>query len=80
MKGILNNVSPENQIKIKAAVKEAGDFLDGKLPPKQGLMKRNSYAHLWERIKAYFGVSYKNVPDDQVDEMLYLIQTLRNDT
>lgn len=70
-------MSPENSKRIQEAVKEAGAHLDGKLPPHPGLAKRNSYAHLWERIKHHMGKSYKDCGDDQVDDVLAVIKHYR---
>ena len=70
-------MSPENCKRVQEAVKEAGAHLEGKLPPHPGLAKRNSYAHLWERIKSKMGVSYKECSDDQVDEVLTIVRYYR---
>jgi len=45
-------LSPEVAKIIQEAVKIGGKALEGKLPPKSFLPKRNPYAHLYERIKA----------------------------
>jgi hypothetical protein len=71
-------MSPENCKRIQEAVKEAGAHLDGKLPLHPGLAKRNSYAHLWERIKSTKGKSYKDCGDDEVDEILTIVKHYRD--
>ena len=43
---------------IQEAVRIGGAELEGKLPPKPYLKKRNPYAHLYERIKAKMGRPY----------------------
>ena len=68
----------ENCKRVQAAVKEAGDHLKDKLPAHPGLSQRNSYAHLWERIKSTKGKSYKECDDTEVDEVLALIAYYRN--
>jgi hypothetical protein len=71
-------MSPENSKRVQSAVKEAGAHLEGRLPPHPSLAKRNPYAHLWERIKATMGASYKDCTDAQVDEILRLVQWYRD--
>lgn len=63
---------------IQAAVKEAGDFLNGKLPMHPYLHKRNPWAHLWERIKTQMGKSYKECDDLQLDEILNIVAHCRD--
>lgn len=71
-------MSPDNRKRVQEAVKEAGAHLDGKLPAHVGLRNRNSYAHLWERIRYHMGKSYKDCDDEQVAEVLQLIQHYRS--
>lgn len=72
------NVKHSNAKRIQEAVKEAGAYLDGKLPPHPGLAKRNSFAHLWERIKHHMEKSYKECEDEEVDEVLSIVEFYRN--
>jgi len=67
-------MSKSNQLLIREAVKSAGDDLKGKLPPHPHLKKRNSYAHIWERIKSKMGKSYKECDNTQAQEILDLIE------
>jgi len=71
-------LSEENRHFIIQTIKEAGDHLQGKLPPCKFLKKRNPYAHLYERLKARLGKSYKDCDDNQVPEILRLIEWYRN--
>lgn len=71
-------MSPENCKKIQGAVKTAGADLEGKLPAKSNLLKRNPYAHLWERIKYVMGKSYKDCDDDDLEKILELIEFYRS--
>jgi hypothetical protein len=71
-------MSPENCKLVQAAVKEAGAFLEGKLPPfpphlNMVKRERNSYAHLWERIRSKMGKSYKDCTDAQLEEILQIV-------
>lgn len=71
-------LSKENQLLIRAAAKDAGDHLQGKLPPCKFLKQRNSYAHIWERLKARLGRSYKDCDDLEVPCILDLIEWYKN--
>jgi len=71
-------LSTENIKIIRAVAKEAGDHLKGKLPPCKFLKERNSYAHIWERLRTRLGKSYKDCDDHQVPEILRMIEWYRN--
>lgn len=70
-------MNAENCKIVQEAVKEAGAHLAGKLPPCSYLLKRNPYAHLWERIKSTMGRTYKECDDSQLQEILALISYCR---
>lgn len=63
---------------IRSAVNSTGDELKGKLQPHPDHPERNPYAHIWRTIKEHYGVSYKELTDDKVEDILTLISTLRN--
>ena len=45
-------------------IKEAGDYLNGKLPNHPNHPKgRNPYSHIASSIKKKFNASYKDIPD-----------------
>ena len=67
-------MSPEVASIIQEAVRLGGDELKGKLPPCPWLKKRNSYAHLYERIKYKMGRSYKDCEDWEAQRILDLIE------
>lgn len=67
-----------NRTRIKEAVKLAGIALVGKLPASSQLLKRNPYAHLWERIKTTMGKSYKDCADEDVEKILEIIEWHKN--
>lgn len=71
-------MTPENMNRIQRAVSVAGDHLKDLLPPVEGLAHRNAYAHIWKAIKTKYGMSYKFVPDSEVQNMLELIDQCRN--
>lgn len=72
------SLSNESIAIIRSAAKEAGDHLKDRLPPCEFLPKRNSYAHVWERVKHHFGKSYRECDDSQVNEILIIIEHCRN--
>ncbi|MDP6857092.1 MAG: hypothetical protein QGH13_06140 [Candidatus Thalassarchaeaceae archaeon] len=55
----------------------AGDKLLGKLPPSRYHPKgRNPYAHIAICVKKKFGQSYKEIPDNRIDEVIRYIDYL----
>ena len=71
-------LSEDNIRLIREKAKDAGDHLKGKLPPCKFLKQRNSYAHIWERLKARLGRSYKDCDDHEVPRILELIEWYKN--
>ena len=72
-------MSPEVQKIIYEAAIKAGDELNGKLPPHRFNPKgRNSYAHVFERIKSKMGKSYKECDDSDAERILNLIEYYAN--
>lgn len=68
-------MSPEICKLIQETVVIAADELKGKLPPSTRHPKgRNSYAHLYERIKSKMGRSYKDCEDWEATRILGLIE------
>ena len=58
-------------------IQEAGDRLVGKLPPSRHHPKgRNPYAHVAICVKARFGQSYKEIPDERIQEVIDYIDYL----
>jgi len=71
-------LSEDNVRLIREKAKDAGDHLKGKLPPCKFLKQRNSYAHIWERLKSRLGRSYKDCEDHEVPRILELIEWYKN--
>lgn len=68
-------MSPELQKIILETARLAGDELKGKLPPHPRHPKgRNSYAHIFERIKTKMGKSYKECDDSEAGKILNIIE------
>jgi len=72
------SLSKENIEIVKVAAKDAGNHLEGKLPPCPFLKKRNPYAHLYERLRARLGRSYKDCNDDELPRILEMIEWYKN--
>lgn len=71
-------LSSENRKMIQQAVADSGKALEGKLPPCPFLKKRNPYAHLYERLRARLGRSYKDCEDEEMPRILDLIEWYKN--
>ena len=71
-------MNKENTSKLWKIIQEAGDYLVGQLNEHPNHPKgRNSYAHVAICIKNKFGLSYKDIPDEQYDEVLKYIEFLK---
>ena len=71
-------MSPENSRKLWKIIQEAGDYLQGQLPDHPNHPKgRNPYAHIALCIKEKFSSSYKDIPDEKLDEVLKYIDFLK---
>ena len=69
-------LSKETSKKIREAVTLGGKALDGRLPPKPGLINRNPYAHIWREIKQKMGKSYKDCDDEDEEKILDIVRNL----
>ena len=72
-------MNDENKRRVQESVAQVGKELEGKLPTIEGLLKRNSYAHIWKSIKDRFGMSYKNLDDAYVDAVLEHVEKCISD-
>ena len=71
-------MSPGNKKKLWQEILQAGEVLKGKLPPNPSHPKgRNPYAHVSSCIKAKFGLSYKEIHDNQYKEVVSYISFLK---
>ena len=70
-------MNKENASKLWKIIQEAGDYLQGRLPnhPKG----RNPYAHIALCVKTKFGLSYKDIPDEDFEKVINYIKILKND-
>ena len=71
-------MTPENSQKLWKIIQEAGDYLEGQLPEHPNHPKgRNPYAHIALSIKNKFNVSYKDIDDSKLKEVLNYIEALK---
>ena len=71
-------MSPENKKKLWQEILKAGEVLKGTLPynPRHPA-GRNPYAHVASCIKSKFGLSYKELHDNQYQEVINFISFLK---
>jgi hypothetical protein len=71
-------MNKDNANKIWKMIQEAGDYLQNKLPNSSSHPKgRNSYAHVALCVKDKFGISYKDIPDEDFNKVQEYIGFLR---
>ena len=72
-------MNPENKKKLWSEILLAGDFLKNKLPNHPNHPKgRNPYAHVALEIKNKFQKSYKDLPDDKIDDVRKYIEFIKS--
>ena len=71
-------MNKENAGKLWKMIQEAGDYLDGQLPNHPNHPKgRNPYAHVALCVKEKFNSSYKDIPDEKLEDVLKYIEFLK---
>ena len=71
-------MTPEKSQKLWKIIQEAGDYLEGQLPEHPNHPKgRNPYAHIALSIKNRFKVSYKDIDNTKLKEVLNYIEALK---
>ena len=71
-------MNKDNANKIWKMIQEAGDYLKNKLPESSIHPKgRNPYAHVALCVKDKFGLSYKDIPDNDFDKVKEYIDFLK---
>ena len=70
-------MNTDNAKMVWAHIRSSGDMLQGKLPDSQRHPQgRNPYAHISKCIKSKYKVSYKEIPDDMVGDVMSFIDYL----
>ena len=73
-------LNKENGNKIWRLIQQTGDELLGKLPDHPNHPKgRNPYAHVALKVKTKFGLSYKDLPDDKLEEVKRFLNFIKMD-
>ena len=71
-------MNKENASKLWKIIQEAGDYLLNQLPNHTNHPKgRNLYAHVAICVKEKFDNSYKDIPDEQFNEVLKYVEFLK---
>ena len=69
-----------NAKKIWLSIQNAGDKLVGKLPPSKNHPRgRNPYAHVALKIKNYYGLSYKDLSDDKIEDVKLFLDNMKKE-
>tara|TARA_B100000029_G_scaffold54308_1_gene49346 strand:+ start:1872 stop:2099 length:228 start_codon:yes stop_codon:yes gene_type:complete len=64
--------------KLWKIIQEAGDYLQGQLPDHPNHPKgRNPYAHVAICVKTKFNASYKDIPNEQFEDVIKYIEYLK---
>jgi hypothetical protein len=71
-------MNDQNKKYLWSLIQSTGDFLVGKLPDHPNHPKgRNPYAHVALAIKIKFGLSYKDIPDNKLNEVKEFLIALK---
>ena len=71
-------MNKNNSSKLWKLIQEAGDYLNGQLPDHPNHPKgRNAYAHVAICVKNKFRSSYKDIPDERLNEVIDYIEFLK---
>ena len=71
-------MNKENASGLWKIIQEAGDYLQGQWPDHPYHPKgRNPYAHVALCVKTKFNNSYKDIKDEQFDEVITYIEFLK---
>ena len=72
-------MNENNKKHLWRLIQLTGDSLINKLPDHPNHPKgRNPYAHVALKVKNYFGGSYKDLPDDKVNEVMTYLNFIKN--
>ena len=73
-------MNKENKQYLWSLMQQTGDYLVGKLPDHPNHPKgRNPYAHVALRVKTHFGLSYKDLPDNRVNEVIEYLDLIKKE-
>ena len=73
-------MNDKNRKYLWRLIQLTGDYLVGKLPNHTNHPKeRNPYAHIALKIKNKFNHSYKDIPDEKLDEVIEYLESIKKD-
>ena len=73
-------MNDDNRKYLWNLIQSTGDFLLDKLPEHPNHPKgRNPYAHVALKVKTKFGISYKDLPDDKLEEVKRFLNFIKMD-
>ena len=71
-------MNKDNASKIWKLIQETGNTLLDKLPYHPNHPKgRNPYAHVALEVKTHFKMTYKDIPDEKLDEVVKYLHLLK---
>ena len=71
-------MNKDNASKTWKLIQETGDFLKGKLPDHPNHPKgRNPYAHVALKVKNEFGLSYKDITDEKINDVINYLNSIK---
>ena len=71
-------MNKKNASKLWKIIQEAGDYLEGQFPDHPNHPNgRNAYAHVAICVNSKFNASSKDIPDEQLEEVLKYIEFLK---
>ncbi len=71
-------MNKDNSAKLWKIIQDAGDYLKNQLPEHPNHPKgRNAYAHVAICVKSKFNFSYKDIPDDKLEDVIKYIEFLK---
>ena len=71
-------MNKKNASKLWKLIQDTGDDLLGRLPNHPSHPKgRNPYAHVALEVKTHFKMTYKDIPDENFDEVVRYLEFLK---
>ena len=71
-------MNDQNKKYLWNLIQSTGDFLLNKLPDHPNHPKgRNPYAHVALKVKNEFGSSYKDIPDEKINDVVNYLHSIK---
>ena len=73
-------MNDQNKKYLWSLIQATGDYLVGKLPSHPNHPKgRNPYAHIALKVKNKFGLSYKDISNEKLEEVIEYLELIKKD-